>query len=154
MANLKILVPYNFTSNDEKSIDFVIQSFGQDKDAEITLFHAYIPVPNIEVSDKTVMTRLAGNLAYLRQKSYELKAEIEKAKDRLIEAGFLSDKVHYVFKPQEREAAQEIIDHAHEGEFTAIVLNRNPSKIRKFFTASISKKVSKALKDLDLYMVH
>jgi hypothetical protein len=153
MDGHKILVPYNFTSTDEKSIDLVIQTFGQHQDAEITLFHSYIPVPDIDVSDKTVMSRMAGNLNYLRQKITELEAEIIKARDRLINAGFTSDRVNYVFKPQEKDAAQEIIDQANKGKFTGIVLNRSPNNIRKFFTLSVSKKVIKALKNLELYMV-
>jgi hypothetical protein len=146
MSGPKILVPYNFTSNDEKSIDLVIQNFGQQQDAQVTLFHAYIPVPDIDISDKTVMGRMAANLSYLRQKINELEVELVKAKDRLINAGFHDDRVAYVFKPQEKDAAQEIIDLAKKGKFTAIVLNSSPVSIRKFFTLSVSKKVIKTLK--------
>lgn len=153
MAGLKILVPYNFTSSDEKSIDLVIQNFGEHEDAEITLFHAYVPVPEIDISDKTVMSRIAGNLSYLRQKINDLEVEIVKARDRLISAGFADEKVNYVFKPQEKDAAQEIIEQANRGKFNTIVLNRSPSNIRKFFTLSVSKRVIKALKNLELYMV-
>lgn len=153
MSGHKILVPYNFTSNDEKSIDLVVQKFGQQKDAQVTLFHVYIPVPNIDVSDKTVMARMAGNLSYLHQKINDLEAEIIKARGRLITEGFSEDRVNYVFKPLEKDTAQEIIDHANKGKFTAIVLNNSPASIRKFFTVSVSKKVTNALKNLELYKV-
>lgn len=153
MDTLKILVPYNFTGNDEKAIDLVVDSFGREKDAEITLFHTYVPVPDIEVSDKTVMARLSGNMSYLRQKKNELEKAIADAVQRLIHAGFAKEKVHYIFTPRHKETAQEIIDLAINGEFTGIVLNHNPSKIRKFFTTSISKKVAKALMHKKLYIV-
>jgi hypothetical protein len=153
MAAKKILVPYNFTANDERAIDLVIQNFSQHPDARITLFHVYLPVPNIEINDKTVMTRISGNLSYLRQKINDLEAEILKARDRLLEAGFAKERVNHVFKPQERDAALEIIDHAIGGEFTDIVLNRSPASIRKFFTPSISKRVVKALQHLEIFMV-
>jgi hypothetical protein len=153
MDGHKILVPYNFTSNDEKSIDLVIRTFGQHQDAEITLFHSYIPVPDIDVSDKTVMSRMAGSLSYLRQKITELEGDIIKARDRLVSAGFTDERVNYVFKPQEKDAAQEIIDQANKGKYTALVLSRSPGSIRKFFTLSVSKKVTKALQNLELYMV-
>jgi nucleotide-binding universal stress UspA family protein len=153
MDTHKILVPYNFTGNDEKAIDLVVDSFGREKDAEITLFHTYIPVPAIEVSDKTVMARLSGNMSYLRQKKNELEKAIADAAQRLIHAGFNKEKVHYIFTPRHKETAQEIIDLAIHGEFTGIVLNHNPSKIRKFFTTSISKKVAKALMHKKLYIV-
>ncbi len=153
MAAKKILVPYNFTATDERAIDLVIQNFSQHPDARITLFHVYLPVPNIEINDKTVMTRISGNLSYLRQKINDLEVEILKARDRLVEAGFAKERVNHVFKPQERDAALEIIDQAIGGEFTHIVLNRSPASIRKFFTPSISKRVVKALQHLEIFMV-
>jgi hypothetical protein len=153
MAGQKILVPYNFTANDEKSIDLVIQNFGQHQDVRITLFHVYLPVPKIEINDKTVMSRISGNLSYLRQKINDLEVEIVKARDRLTSAGFAKESVNYIFRPQDKDTAQEIIDQAYSGEFTGIVLNRSPASIRKFFTPSVSKRVNKALQHLDLYMV-
>jgi hypothetical protein len=153
MAAKKILVPYNFTANDEKAIDLVIQNFSQHPDTRVTLFHVYLPVPNIEVSDRTVMSRISGNLSYLRQKINDLEAEIVKARDRLIDAGFPRERVNYTFKAQDRDAAQEIIEQAINGEFTGIVLNRSPASIRKFFTPSVSKRVVRALQHLELYMV-
>ena len=153
MAGQKILVPYNFTASDEKSIDLVIQNFGQHPDVRVTLFHVYLPVPNIEINDKTVMSRISGNLSYLRQKINDLEVEIVKARDRLISSGFKKEMVNYVFKPQDKDAAQEIIEQAYNGEFTGIVLNRSPASIRKFFTPSVSKRVSKALQHLELFMV-
>jgi hypothetical protein len=153
MAAQKILVPYNFTRNDEKAVAFVIDRFGKHPDTQITLFHAYIPVPEIEISDKTVMKRLAGNLAYLRQKNYDLEEELEQAQARLVNAGFSEQNVKRIFKPLEKEAAQEIIEQATKGEFTTIVLNHNPSKIRRYFTPSVTKKVARALKDIELTVV-
>jgi len=153
MSGHKILVPYNFTSNDEKSIDLVIQNFGQQKDTQITLFHVYIPVPDIDAGENTVMARMAGNLSYLHQKIHDLEAEIIVARDRLISEGFSADRVDYVFKPLKKDIAQEIIDHANKGNYTAIVLNSRPASIRKFFTASVSNKVANALKSQKLYKV-
>lgn len=153
MAARRILVPYNFTRNDEKAIAFVIDRFNQQADTQITLFHAYIPVPEIDISDKTVMNRLAGNLAYLRQKNYDLEETLEQVQTRLVKAGFPEQSIKRIFKPQEKEIAQEIIEHATKGKFTTIVLNHNPSKIMRYFTPSVTKKVARALKDIELSIV-
>lgn len=153
MPTLKILIPYNFTANDEKAIDFVIEMFGRSPDAEVTLFHTYVPLPNIEVSDKTVMARLAGNMSYLRQKISELEEAIGVAADRLITAGFAKERVHCLFKPRQKEPAQEIIEQVNTGHHTTIVLNHHPSQVQRFFTTSISKKVAKALKHKELHIV-
>ncbi len=153
MAAQKILVPFNFTRNDEKAIAFVIDRFSHQPDTQITLFHAYIPVPKIEISDKTVMSRIAGNLAYLRQKNYDLEEALDQTQTRLVKAGFSEQNIKRIFKPQEKEISQEIIEQAAKGEFTTIVLNHNPSKIKRYFTPSVTKKVARALKDIELSIV-
>lgn len=154
MAELKVLVPYNFTRNDEKAVSYVIDSFSGLEDAEITLFHTYVPVPEIEVSDKTVMARMSGNIAYLRQKINDMEQVIADAAHQLIDAGFDKEKVRYIFKPRHKETAQEIIDQVLQGDFEVVVLNHNPSKIKKFFTSSISKKVSTALMHKEIYVIN
>jgi nucleotide-binding universal stress UspA family protein len=153
MSTLKILVPYNFTGNDDKAIDFVIDSFRRSPDAEITLFHTYAPLPKLDISDKTVMARVSANLTYLQQKISELEEALTRAGDRLIAAGFDKERVHSIFKPRHTEPAQEIIEQANKGHYTTIVLNHHPSKVRKFFTTSISKKVAKALMHMELHIV-
>jgi nucleotide-binding universal stress UspA family protein len=153
MSALKILVPYNFTDNDDKAIDFVIDSFGRSPDAEITLFHTYVPLPKLDISDKTVMTRISGNLTYLQQKTSELEDALARAAERLVAGGFDKERVHFIFKARQSEPAQEIIDQANKGHFTTIVLNHHPSKVRKFFTASTAKKVAKALMHKELHIV-
>jgi len=45
MARQKILLPYNFTQNDRKALNFVIRTFPKGTEVEITLFNAYIPAP-------------------------------------------------------------------------------------------------------------
>ena len=57
MAIQKILLPYNFTSLDQKALDFVINVFSHLKDTEITILNAYtsgswtrIALPSLFVS--------------------------------------------------------------------------------------------------------
>ena len=153
MEHKKILLPYNFTTTDEKALNYAIQRYKDDPVAELVLFHAYTPIPNLEVSDKTVMGRLSGDMAYLRQKKYELEAEIKNVRNRLINSGFNEEKVRYVFKPQERDVAQEIIELVKAKGISILILNRNPGGMIKYFTASISKKVTKALPDINMIIV-
>ncbi len=153
MANLKVLVPYNYTKNDEKALDFVTQRYGQTDDVTITLMHVYIPVPDVEVSDRTVMARLIENMAYLRQKIRDAEEAIVAAKKGLIAAGFQEARVHTVFKEKGKDVAQDIIELVRQGRFSTLILNRQPSRITRFFTPSISKKVSRELSDVDIITV-
>jgi hypothetical protein len=153
MDRQKILVPYNFTANDEKCLRFVVERYKKNPGVEITLFHAYSPVPSVEISDKTVMQRVSGGLSYLRQKISENEKAIQDARADLIRAGFAEDMVSYVFKVQKKDVAQEIVDYVRENRFTTILLNRSPVSIANFFTVSVSQKVTKALKGLTIYTV-
>lgn len=153
MEHKKILLPYNFTTTDEKALNYVAQRYKDDVDAELVIFHAYTPIPKLEVSDKTVMGRLSGDMAYLRQKKYELETEIKNVRDRLVNMGFNKEKVRYIFKPQEKDVAQEIIELVKKEDCSILILNRNPGGMIKYFTASISKKVTKALPDINMIIV-
>jgi len=153
MAGPKVLIPYNFTRHDEKCVDFAIQRYGASQTARITIFHAYIPVPEVEISDKTVMGRLAGSFTYLHQKISECDEVLKRVAQRMVAAGFSPEQIHTVFKRQEKEAAAEIVDAAREGGCETIILNRRPGAVSKFFTPSVSKKVSLALRDLEIIIV-
>ena len=153
MEGPNILIPYNFTINDAKCLDFAIQRYSGSPGARITIFHAYIPIPKVEIDDHTVMGRLAGNMNYLHQKITESEEGIKKAAQRLIDAGFRPPQVQTVFKPQERETAEEIVAAAREGDIDTVILNRRPGTVAKFFMASVSKKVSRALNDIEIIMV-
>ncbi len=48
MATQKILLPYNFTTLDQKALAFTTSTFGHLKEVEITLFCAYTPFPKLK----------------------------------------------------------------------------------------------------------
>ncbi|HGY12051.1 MAG TPA: hypothetical protein ENK36_06780, partial [Desulfobacterales bacterium] len=85
---VKILLPYNFTLNDEKSIDFVGNRYARRKEVEITLFHAFTPVPEIDTRDNPIMNKMIRNTSYLRGQQDEQKNALEAARQKLIEYGF------------------------------------------------------------------
>ena len=47
----RILLPYNFSQTDQKALAFVIGTFGSQENTEVTLFHAFTPISEIEASD-------------------------------------------------------------------------------------------------------
>ena len=153
MASQKILLPYNFTSYDQKALDFVIRTFGQVKDVEITLFNSYTPVPVIEKSDSPVMDKLRGNLTYLSQRIHEQEEGLKVAKRNLLENGFSEDQIHYVFKPRKKDISGEIIDLALNGQYDIVVINRKPGRVTRFFTGSVLNKVASALKNVIICVV-
>lgn len=155
MTTRHVLVPSNFMANDDKSLVFVIQKYAQNKDARVTLFHAYAPVPTIDVRNNPIMEKMSGNLSYLRQFQKAKEEELQKAKEKLVKGGFSGSQVDYLFTPLKNDIATDIINLVRDKKFNVVVMNRNPNKIAKFFIRSVSKKVSDGLQgSADVYVLN
>lgn len=153
MAGRKVLVPYNFSENDEKALDFVIRKFASEPDVSVTLFNAYTPAPEVQVRNNPIMERMSANLSYLKQKIRDREEELRGIRKRLIQHGFSEDRVDYVFKPLKKDVAREVVDLARKDRFDVVVINRDPANIKRFFTASVADRVTRDLNDLDVAVV-
>jgi len=146
MTIQKILLPYNFTHIDKKAVDFVIDIFAHLKDIEITVFNAYTAVPEIETSASSVTGKLKGNLSYLTQKIAEQENELNEVQQKLIKGGFGASNIKTVFKPRKKDIAREIMELAMKDQYDVIVLNRKHAKVTRFFSGSVSHKITMSLK--------
>ena len=153
MATKKILVTYNFTSYDQKALDFVIRTFVHLKDVEVTLLNVYTPVPKIESRESPVMAKFQRNLDYLAQKVKEQEAGLQEARQYLVQNGFTENQVSYLYKPRKKDIIGEIVDIATKDNFNIVVMNRKPGKVTRFFTGSVFSKVVSALKDKTVCIV-
>ncbi|MBW1821624.1 MAG: universal stress protein [Deltaproteobacteria bacterium] len=147
MPNQKILLPYNFTSNDRKALEFVVRTFANQKDVEVTLFNVYTPVPEIEMRGSPIMRKMASSIQHLIKKVYEQEDALKAVKQELSQNGFSGHQVYHIFKPRQKDVALEIIDLCLNGQFNVVVINHKQSKITRFFTANVFTKVVTALKD-------
>ena len=143
----KILIPYNFTINGEKSIEFVGQRYARRKDVEITLFHAFTPVPEIDTRDNPIMDKMARNTSYLRCQQDEQKNILEENREKLINYGFDCRHIHCRYVPVRQDVAEDIIRLLKTENFDVVVLNRNPGNIINYFSRSISKKVTRYVEE-------
>ncbi|MCP4673228.1 MAG: hypothetical protein GY857_18205 [Desulfobacula sp.] len=140
---VRMLIPYNFTRNDEKAVHFVGKRYNRKKEVEITLFHAFVPVPEINVKNNPIMEKMKPTVSYLYQKQEEHKQALEKVKKTLINHGFASDHVHCLFQPVNRDIAADIIQLWKLAKFDIVVLNRNPGNIINYFSRSTSKRITR-----------
>ena len=149
----KVLLPFNFTPNDYKAVEFVIRTFAHLTDLELTVFFAYTPVPEIETQDASVMRKLKGNLNYLGQKVMQQEAELKKVQEKLIQSGFGESRVKTVFKARKKDIAAEIVEQAARDHATVIVINHKPAKATRFFTGTVFSKVVNAVKNITVCIV-
>ena len=92
---------------------------------------------------------------YLKQFQKSLEKEQQKTKGKLVEGGFESSQIYSIFTPLKKDIATDIINLVKEQKFNVVVMNRNPSKIAKFFMRSVSKRVSYGLKNAaDVYVLN
>ncbi len=153
MATQKILVTYNFTSYDQKALDFVIRIFAHLKDVEVTLLNVYTPVPKLDTRESPVMAKFQRNLDYLTQKVKEQEAGLKEARQYLVQNGFTENQFSYLYKPRKKDIIGEIVDIATKDNFNIVVMNRKPGKVTRFFTGSVFNKVVSALKDKTVCIV-
>jgi nucleotide-binding universal stress UspA family protein len=153
MAIQKILLAYNFTSMDQKALDFVTSSFGHIEGLDITIFHAYTPLPEIETEASLVTGKLKGSLGYLSQLIMQRENDLKAVVARLCQNGFLETRIHTVFKPRKKDIASEIISLTRDTKFDVIVLNRKASRVTRFFSGSVYHKIVMTLKDTTVCIV-
>ena len=153
MAVQKILLPYNFTRRDQKAIDFVTSAFAQIEGVEITIFHAYTPVPDIETDASLITGKLRGSLSYLSQQIMQKENDLKSVSEKLAQHGFTADRIQTVFRPRKKDIAGEIINLTRDTRFDVIVLNRKATRVTRFFSGSVSNKVVMTLKDTAVCIV-
>ena len=153
MAALKILLPYNFRTLDQKALAFANSTFGHLDEVEITLFHAYTPLPEIEADSTSVMGKLKGDLGYLSQKIMQQETELKAVKEKLLQTGIAQNRTHTIFKPRKKDIAAEIIELVTNDKFNVVIINHKSGKASRFFTGSVFSKVVSALKDTTVCIV-
>jgi nucleotide-binding universal stress UspA family protein len=153
MAIQKILLPYNFTRRDQKAIDFVTSAFAHIEGVEITIFHAFTPVPDIETDASLITGKLKGSLSYLSQQIMQKENDLKSVSEKLTQNGFTADRIQTVFRPRKKDIAGEIINITRDTQFDVIVLNRKATRVTRFFSGSVSNKVVMTLKDTAVCIV-
>lgn len=150
----RILLPYNFSQNDQKALTFVIETFGAIENADVTIFHAFTPISEIEATDhQSATAKLKRRLSYLTQELTDREMALQEVRQYLIDKGFHRDRVRYVFKSRKGETAAAIIEQTREQTCDVIVLNHKPGKVTRFFTGSVFTKVVTALQDITVCIV-
>ena len=149
MVAPRILLPYNFTTYDEKALDFVIKTFANQKDAKITLFYTYTPLPELDM-ESPVLKQMKGAVRSLSKELSEKETGLESARESLLRSGFSADQVDYIFKKRVKSIADEIIETASKGHYTVLVLSRQPGKATRLFARSVHNKVLAVLKNVTI----
>lgn len=148
MAAYKVLMTYDFSIMDEKSLSFVINTFSYRKDAHITLFSTYTPLPEIDPKASPELAKMNAGMAFLSNEIKEKEKGLADAKTFLMRYGFSSDQVDYVLKKRSKSIAKEIIDQAMNGNYQVVVLSRQPGKVTRYYALGMHNQLLTALNNV------
>jgi hypothetical protein len=153
MAIQKILLPYNFTSDEERALRFVVYTLARKKDVEITLFHTYTPLPEVDVKGSPALAKMRGPILSLSEELREKEKGLESARQYLLENGFSEDKVNYIFKKREKSVVDEIIETVKKGRYRGLVLSHRRGRVKRMFIRGVNEKILSSLKDVTVCIV-
>ncbi|MCK5101105.1 MAG: universal stress protein [Desulfobacteraceae bacterium] len=143
----KILLPYNFTKNDKKGLDFIISNYAGAENVSVTVFHLHPPIPELVLNRDSVMDRMSNSMRYLKTRSIEQENKVMEVKQLLLNSGFKDSQVSSLYLRKTRDIAQEIKRLVQNEGYNTIVLNYTGG-IKGFFNASVSNKVITSTRDI------
>ena len=150
MATQKILLPRNFTTYEGKALDFIITTFADKKDVTVTLFHTYIPLPEIDMSASPEMRKMRKGLVTLTEELRKKESGLRMSKEFLLQNGFSDDQIDYIFKKRKKAVADEIVECAEQGQYDVIVLTPQRGKVSRLFTRSVHAKLLSSLTNVTI----
>jgi len=153
MAGKKILVAFEFTEYDERALHYVMRNFADQKWVNVTLFHVYTPLPDIDTSSNPGLSHLRSTMDSLRTELGEKEAEFKKIKEDLLDNGFRDDQVDYVFKARTKDIGGEIVDMVLKESYDTIVLSYKPRKFIRTFTRKVHDKLLNSLEDTTITII-
>ena len=149
----KILIPYSFSMLDRKALTFAARMFGPLTETAVTLYYAYIPVPQIESIASPVMERMKSNMHYLSQRIQEEEADLQKAKHELVSLGIAEQRVSCAFMPKRRDIASDIIDFVRKENYDTLVMSQTPGRATRLLKGSIVNRIVASLADKTICIV-
>ena len=153
MTEYKILIPYNFTREDQKNLNFIIRSYSGREDVSVTLFHTYTPPPEVDVTANPQIEKMMSGVNYVAAEQRNREKGLRAAKKFLTEKGFSENRVDYLFTKKVKSNADQIVEVIYDGGYNMVVLSRKAGKISQLFSRGVHNKILAALKDVIVCIV-
>jgi hypothetical protein len=154
MGETRILVPYNFTLQDNKAVSYLTRSCSPQNISEIMFMHLYTPAPEVDVRDTQLMQRLKDRLTYMTAKQKDNREALNRIKETLVAAGYDEKQIRIQFKEMKKDVADEILDAARAGHYHVILLSRRPGQAAsRLFSRSVHHRVINSVKDMTVSVV-
>ncbi len=154
---LQILIAFDDSANAMRAVDHVAGLHVPE--AKVTLFSVLQNTAALCDMDSPELTeyfhKQQTQFCVLEDKKKELVvAAQEKAKAKLVAAGFKPANIALKTEPKKKGIARDIVAEAQQGYNMIVLGRRGISSIREFFLGSVSQKVLHLAKDMSILLVN
>jgi hypothetical protein len=156
MKEKKVLVPYNFSQQDEKVIHYIIHNYAGDVNISVTLFHLYTPVPKIG----SLSPSLHPSLSFMKEKMgsqikelFDKEADFERLVQNLLENGFSPEHLNTVLRAKKDTIGTEIIQLVQKEDYNTVVMSKTPGKGLMSFKENVHAKLLSSLRDCIIIII-
>ncbi len=151
-----ILVAMDDSDNAQRAVELVAKSFSADNN--ITLLNIMLDTAALCQMDSPALTPFfksqQSSFCALEDKKRELVTEaMDRAKDKLSEAGFREANITVKMENKKKGVARDILNEAQNGYDLIVIGRRGISSIKEFFLGSTSQKVFSGAKDISILIV-
>lgn len=156
----KVLIGLDASDNARRAVMYVGEVFGQDPDAEVTLFHVLPGLPPVFLEHGRIptpeerQTRNQMITDWKNEQEQTWRDIFKEAQKVLLHHGFKPEAIKTKSVPQHLDIAQEILDEAEIGGYSTVVLGRRGlSPIKRLLLGSVSQKVTEYGKKFSVIVV-
>ena len=153
MAIQKVLIPFNFTAIDRKALEFGVRTFGGNRESSLTLFHLYIPLPEIETEHATVMGRIKSGMHFLADELRKKEQDLNAVARIILDGGFPEDRLSTVFRAKKKDVADEIVEEVTSGGYQVVILTFRPERITRYFVRSVHNRIMNGVRNVTVCIV-
>ncbi|MDY6952587.1 MAG: universal stress protein [Thermodesulfobacteriota bacterium] len=151
----KILVAVGNCVYSQQAVKYVARTSSAARDLKYTLFNIQIPVPTMFIAGAKRDPKVRSEVNKLVRKNAEnAECVVEALKDLMVEEGISERRIEVVAAPLKAGMAQDILRHAEQGSYSAIVLARRgltPSP--DFFIGTTAAKVMEHALKIPVWIV-
>lgn len=153
----KILVAFDDSENAMRAVEYISNFFATD--TKITLLNIVQDTASLCDMNSPALTPYfksqQTSFCNLEEKKKNLVDNaLQKARKKLLEAGFLDQNVTIKAKSKKKGVARDIVKEAQSGYNTIVLGRRGQSGIKEFILGSVSQKVFHLVKDISVLVVN